>query len=148
MGGGNHVGKTCLNLLVDDKVVATTTGRNDNKMRADSFDVQHLQGKTARLQIVDNQAGGWGNIGVGEIVQSDKPANVVEKLPDRHDFGTLSLVMLEPDEKDRGSCELPDATVPAGLFGTIAGNEDVTQPFGAGCAAGSAARRRSPPARK
>ncbi len=136
VGGGNNVGKTCLNLLVDDKVVATTTGRNDNKMRADSFDVQHLQGKTARLQIVDNQAGGWGNIGVGEIVQSDKPANVVEKLPDRHDFGTLSLVMLEPDEKDRGAAALPDATVPAGLFGTIAGNEDVTQPFGSGLRGG------------
>ncbi len=130
VGGGSHVGKTCLNLLVDGQVVATTTGRSDNKMRADSFDVQHLQGKSARLQIVDSQAGPWGNIGVGEIVHSDKPAQAVAKLQERHDFGTLTLGMLEPGEQDRAVASLPHAAVPAGLFGTVAAHDDATEPFG------------------
>ncbi len=68
IGGGSHAGATCLNLIVDGKPVLTATGQNDNRMRIEQFDVRHLQGKSARLQIVDNQAGPWGNIGVGEIV--------------------------------------------------------------------------------
>jgi len=32
IGGGAHEGKTCLNLVVGDKVVRTATGRNDEKL--------------------------------------------------------------------------------------------------------------------
>ena len=46
IGGGNHPGKTCLNLLVDGKVVASATGRNDNRMRLECFDVTAFAGKT------------------------------------------------------------------------------------------------------
>ena len=80
IGGGSHAGTTCLNLLVDGKVALTATGRNDNRMRLDQFDVRHLQGQAARLQIVDNQTGAWGNIGVGEIVLSDKPAEAAGEV--------------------------------------------------------------------
>ena len=130
IGGGNHAGRTCLNLLVDGKVVLTTTGSNNNKMRLDEFDVHHLQGQTAQLQVVDNQTGGWGNIGVGQIVFSDQPADTVGKLEDRHDFGSMALALLEPRADDRGVASLPDTALPAGVFLSSPATEDREEPFG------------------
>ena len=79
IGGGMHPGKTCMNLLVDGKVVRTATGPNDRPGGSEmldwaSWDVKDLRGKKATLQIVDNQAGGWGHLNVDQIVQSDKRA--------------------------------------------------------------------------
>ncbi|MCA9153220.1 MAG: DUF1553 domain-containing protein, partial [Planctomycetales bacterium] len=68
IGGGSHAGKTCLNLLVDGKVVHSATGRNAGKLFPARFDVSDLQGKTARIEIVDDETGGWGNVGVDHIV--------------------------------------------------------------------------------
>ena len=102
IGGGSHTGQTCLNLLVDDQVVLSATGRNDNRMRPDQFDARPWQGKTARLQIVDQQTGAWGNVGVGPIAFSDKPVEAEVKLQDRHDYGTMALALLDPRPDDRG----------------------------------------------
>jgi fructan beta-fructosidase len=79
IGGGMHPGKTCMNLLVDGKVVRTATGPNDRPGGSEmldwaSWDVKDLKGKKATLQIVDQHAGGWGHVNVDQIVQSDKQA--------------------------------------------------------------------------
>ena len=66
--------------LVDDKVVLTATGSNENQMHPLSWDVRKWAGKTGRLQIVDDATGGWGNIGVDDIVFSDKPREPVGPL--------------------------------------------------------------------
>lgn len=100
IGGGNHPRKTCVNLLVDDKVVRTATGHNSNRMRQETFDVRDLAGKTARLEIVDEERGGWGNIGAAKIVQSDKPAAPTTKLQDREDFGSMGLALLDAQDGD------------------------------------------------
>jgi hypothetical protein len=71
IGGGNHAGKTCLNLLVDGKAVRTATGRNENRMDWATFDVRELAGKQARFEIVDQERGGWGNIGVDHLLFSN-----------------------------------------------------------------------------
>ena len=73
IGGGSHAGRTCMNLLVDKKIVRTATGRNIELLQADSWDVTVYKGKMAQIQIVDNESGGWGHINVDQIVQSDKP---------------------------------------------------------------------------
>jgi uncharacterized protein (DUF608 family) len=130
IGGGSHAGATCLNLIVDGKPVLTATGQNDNRMRIEQFDVRQLRGKSAQLQIVDNQAGPWGNIGVGEIVLSDTPAQTAGKFEERHDFGTMALALLEPRSEDRGVAALPDQGVPAGLFAQIADSLESSKPFG------------------
>ena len=68
IGGGNHKGRTCVNLIVDGKVEMSATGRANNQMFINTWDVSHLAGKKARIQAVDNHTSGWGNIGLDHIV--------------------------------------------------------------------------------
>ena len=70
IGGGIHK-NTCLELLVDGKKVAASSGGNDELLVQDSFDVSKYAGKMAQLRIVDNNQGGWGHVNVDHIVQSD-----------------------------------------------------------------------------
>lgn len=106
IGGGAHEGKTCMNLLVDGKVVATATGHNDNHMRPMSWDVRTWVGGTARLQILDQESGPWGNIGVDDIVFSDSPSQPLGPLAAEPDFGTLTLALLAPRRSDSGSASV------------------------------------------
>ena len=50
-------------------------------------------GKEATLEIVDDQAGPWGNIGVGKIIFADHEA-VPRSLEELDDFGTMGLALL------------------------------------------------------
>jgi fructan beta-fructosidase len=83
IGGGMHPGKTCINLLIDGKVVRTATGPNDKpggteRLDWHSWDVADLAGKTAVIEIVDKQTGGWGHVNIDHISQSDRRSGVVE----------------------------------------------------------------------
>lgn len=76
IGGGGFAGKTCLNLLVDGKVVRTAVGPNtepggSEALAPESWDVAEFSGRTAQLQIVDDAIGSWGHINVDEIVLTD-----------------------------------------------------------------------------
>jgi len=73
IGGGGHVGKTCINLLVGGKIVLTATGRDNERLLAESWNVAVHKGKTAQIKIIDNATGGWGHINIDQIAQSDKP---------------------------------------------------------------------------
>ncbi len=78
IGGGGFEGKTCINLLVDGKVVRTATGPNtepggSEHLRPHLWDVQDLRGKQAQIQIVDEATGGWGHINVDQIVLCNEP---------------------------------------------------------------------------
>lgn len=88
IGGGAHTGKTCVNLVVDGKVVRSSTGRNSNVMAWESWSVSDWQGKEARIEVVDQFSGGWGQISLGEVEFADEPRNVapLTALPD---FGTF-----------------------------------------------------------
>ena len=79
IGGGKFPGKTCINLLLDGKVVRTATGPNDKPGGSEtltwiSWDVSEFIGRQARLQIVDDRTEFWGHINVDHILQSDQPA--------------------------------------------------------------------------
>lgn len=93
IGGGKYPGATCLNLLVNGKVVRSATGHNLNQMAQESFDVREFDGKQGVIEIVDAQKGSWGNIGVGKIVFSDRNAEQLafDRLPD---FGSMGLALL------------------------------------------------------
>jgi sucrose-6-phosphate hydrolase SacC (GH32 family) len=78
IGGGGWREKTCMNLLVDGKIVRTAAGPNvvpggSEELEPGSWDVSDLLGKQAQIQIVDNEQGGWGHINVDQIVACDNP---------------------------------------------------------------------------
>ena len=117
IGGGNHAGTTCLNLRVDGKVVHSATGQANNLMSIQQFDVRALAGKQALIEIVDAQQGTWGNIGVGKITFTDKPAEsgTLDKLPD---FGTMGLALLgEAPSHTSGEAAAPLADKLVGSLG-------------------------------
>jgi len=132
IGGGAHKDKTCLNLLVDDKVVLSATGRNDNRMEPHSFDVRPWAGKTARLQLVDNEPGGWGNIGLDDIVFTDTPLSAGPALAEQADFGTMGLALLGPREGVEGAASAPEGQRPESLFADagLASDPAAEKPFG------------------
>jgi hypothetical protein len=105
IGGGAHKGKTCMNLLIDGKVVTSATGRNNNRMNPASFTVTQWEGKQAQIQIVDKEASGWGNVGVDHIVFSDKPVRTLV-LNELHDFGTMGLALLDSNSGDLTSASI------------------------------------------
>ena len=79
IGGGGHKGKTCMNLIIDGKVVLSATGPNiqaggSEFLNWENWDVKQYKGKTAVLQIVDDASSGWGHVNVDQISQSDTQA--------------------------------------------------------------------------
>lgn len=79
IGGGGFAGETCINLLVDGKIVRTATGPNTRPGGSEDldwhgWDVREFLGRTGLLEIVDRATGGWGHINVDHIVLSDTPA--------------------------------------------------------------------------
>lgn len=67
LGGGNHPGQTCLNLLVSNTIVRTATGANAEALVARHWDVSAYLGQSATLQIVDTATGAWGHINIDHI---------------------------------------------------------------------------------
>ncbi len=115
IGGGNHPGQTCLNLLVDGQVARSATGSNSNRMTFRDFDVRPWRGRQGVLAIVDAHTGGWGHIGVGRITFSDRPAalTMFDTLPDQGTMG-LALVGRQPGDlaaARRGAADV-DASEP------------------------------------
>ena len=84
VGGGNHEGEACINLIVDGKILRSHTGPNDERLRLAGFEVSELMGQKATLQILDNVEGNWGHINIDDIIQTDrKPDCVLEtEAPD------------------------------------------------------------------
>ncbi|MGA2243882.1 MAG: GH116 family glycosyl-hydrolase [Verrucomicrobiota bacterium] len=130
IGGGNHPGQTCINLVVAEKVVLSATGADNNRLQPASWDVRQWMGLAARLVIVDNATGEWGNIGVDDIVFSDQPRGSSGPLADEDDFGSLGLALLDPQTGDLARASLPMADTLARIFSTpAANNESSRKPF-------------------
>ncbi len=78
-GGGGWANETCMNLLVDGKVVRTATGSNtqpggSERLAPAAWDVIEFTGRSASIVIVDQGKGVWGHINVDHIVQADDRA--------------------------------------------------------------------------
>ncbi len=73
LGGGNHPGKTCIELLSGDSVVRTATGKEKELLEWNSWDVREFRGRKMTLRIKDEETAAWGHINVDQIVMADKP---------------------------------------------------------------------------
>jgi uncharacterized protein (DUF608 family) len=116
VGGGSHAKRTCMNLVVDGKVVRTVTGRDNERLLPQAWDVREFQGKTARIEIVDAASGPWGHINVDRIeFRDDPPGDAGGPLESRPDYGTLALAALGPGA--RAAAALPGGPGAEALFG-------------------------------
>jgi fructan beta-fructosidase len=84
IGGGGWENETCMNLLVDGKVVRTATGTNtrpggSEMLEPAGWEVTEFAGKEAVIQIVDQRKGAWGHINVDHIVQTDTNVALVQE---------------------------------------------------------------------
>lgn len=89
IGGGNHPGETCVNLIVGGNIVRSSTGDDSNVMRWAGWNVAEFKGQTARIEVVDHHGGFWGRIYIDQITFSDmltdhrrEHAKWVEMSPD------------------------------------------------------------------
>lgn len=71
VAGGNHPGKTCVELLVGGHVVRSTTGRDSDIMRWAGWEVSEFAGQTALIRLVDDHGGFWGRIYADHFLFSD-----------------------------------------------------------------------------
>lgn len=111
LGGGSHKEQTCINLLVDGTVVRTASGRNDERLTWQVWDVTDLAGKQAHIEIVDDASGAWGHINVDQIEFADTPREPeIPPLKEARDYGTMALACADALEP----AELENRLYPAG----------------------------------
>ena len=87
IGGGAHHTNTCMNLIVDGAVVRTAKGSEDEQLKWKGWEVADLNGKKARLEILDRWTSGWGHINVDQILFSDQLARASKTPALWADFG-------------------------------------------------------------
>lgn len=70
IGGGNAPGEECINLKIkgQSQPVRTATGRDEERLLPQTWDVTEYIGQTAAIEIVDKRTGGWGHILIDEII--------------------------------------------------------------------------------
>lgn len=73
VGGGDYAGQTCVNLVVDGRVVDSATGNRTEQLTWATFDLAKLAGRRAKIHIVDQHTGPWGHILADHFVLSDEP---------------------------------------------------------------------------
>ncbi|NBV78672.1 MAG: hypothetical protein EBR62_02245, partial [Verrucomicrobia bacterium] len=70
VAGGNHPGKTAVQLLVNGKVVREAVGKNGLTLAEVVWDIAEFKGKKGVIRIVDNETGAWGIIAADHFVFS------------------------------------------------------------------------------
>ncbi|MHB8969975.1 MAG: GH116 family glycosyl hydrolase [Pirellulaceae bacterium] len=133
IGGGNHAGRTCINLLVDGQIVRTATGKAAEQLAWHNWNVRDLAGKQATIEIVDAETGPWGHINIDQIELTDRARTAhAGPLNEQPDFGTMSISVLAPPDVALASCILPAGDLPAVLFAdsVLATAGDGPAPFG------------------
>jgi beta-fructofuranosidase/levanase/fructan beta-fructosidase len=87
IGGGMLPGKVGIDLIVDGAVTKSATGKNDERLRWQSWNVQDLIGKNAQFVIYDQSPGAWGHILLDQIIFADSPAKAKQEKAVWLDYG-------------------------------------------------------------
>jgi quinoprotein glucose dehydrogenase len=120
LGGGDHKGKTCLNLIIDGEVVRSAAAHQHGDFLHYFWELAEFAGYEATLQLVDDHSGSWGYIAADHIVLHDaKPARALPAVEgDIHDFVPSDL----------GKATMPKAKAPAQTKPTVITSEKFTLP--------------------
>ncbi|WP_275668491.1 glycoside hydrolase family 32 protein [Pseudoalteromonas sp. Isolate3] len=88
IAGGKHHNSTAAQLIIDNKVVRTSTGNNSGNLLEKSWSVSDFEGKIAQIKIVDNETSNWGHIKVSDIIFSEHAARTKVEPSVWLDYGT------------------------------------------------------------
>lgn len=135
VGGGRHKGKTCIDVVVGGKVVASTTGDNSETLRWKTLDVGAHEGESAHIEIVDSHQGGWGHVLVDQIMLTDNST----PLDQLYDYGSMSLSLLQPGSDSKAVAAIRPDEIPNGIFSSEETNE-ARAPLNAGPLVGALAK--------
>jgi quinoprotein glucose dehydrogenase len=122
VAGGNHPGKTAVQLIIDGQVAMEATGANSLKCKQVVWDVTAWNGKTASLRVIDSETGSWGVIIADHFVLSDNPKPV---FPPSTRNGKPPLADLIASDKIAG------LTIPVGTKAKVIAdykNQQLTSP--------------------
>ncbi len=70
IAGGNHPGKTAVQLLVNGKVVREAVGKNSLTLAEVVWDIAEFKGKKGVIRIVDDETGSWGIVAADHFIFS------------------------------------------------------------------------------
>jgi sucrose-6-phosphate hydrolase SacC (GH32 family) len=113
IGGGDFEHSTCLDLLVNGKVVKSASGSNSDKLAPVTWDLQAWSGQKAKIRLVDAASGQWGHVNVDQIVQTNTPGKLLvtaplyeEKLRPQFHFTARQWTVdrLNPGQQQEGWC--------------------------------------------
>ncbi|KFA80736.1 hypothetical protein S40288_10028 [Stachybotrys chartarum IBT 40288] len=120
IGGGNAPDTECINLRIGGQVVRTATGRNEELLIRQTWDVTQYIGQTAVIEIVDQLTGGWGHVLVDDITFSGAATSPSPSAGGLWDFNGTSTF------ESRGWTATGDLVGRSPAQGTLAGQQVVT----------------------
>ncbi|MBI4880926.1 MAG: hypothetical protein HY812_14915 [Planctomycetes bacterium] len=122
IGGGAHQGRTAVNLLIDGRVVRSATGMNREELRPANWSVAEHLGASARIEIVDRAAEGWGHVNVDQIEFRSRPRPTTPgALAEQSDSGTMALALLDGPGEFFAHPALAAGALPGDAFAAPAG---------------------------
>ncbi|MBN1911479.1 MAG: hypothetical protein JW818_17180 [Pirellulales bacterium] len=94
IGGGDHPGRTCVNLVIDGRIVRTATGTRNVNLSSDCWHVGPWIGKKAHVEIVDRESGPWGHITFDHMCLTNMPPKM-PLLREHPQFGNMALTAMD-----------------------------------------------------
>ena len=79
--------ETTVNLVVDGQIVRTATGSDSETLDWVGWDLRDLEGERARIQIIDNNTGGWGHVLADQFTFANAPAQSATQRAHWLDYG-------------------------------------------------------------
>lgn len=79
--------ETTVNLVVGGQTVRTATGSDGENLDWVGWDLRDLDGEKARIQIMDNNTGGWGHVLVDQFTFAGAPAQSATQRAHWLDYG-------------------------------------------------------------
>ena len=80
VGGGNHPGRTDVQLVIDGETVESATGEDSEALRWVTWDVTAYAGQTATIVVVDDMPAGWAHVLVDQVVRTNEPEDIASRF--------------------------------------------------------------------
>jgi non-lysosomal glucosylceramidase len=125
IGGGANVEQVGIRLIVDGMVVHQAAGHDDNHMRNELLELTEFEGRQAVIEIYDNGTGGWGNIGIDHIVQTDSAA--ASKKEDVPGYGSMTLSVLGSGREMRYVADVGPKLDPDSVINSLRRETNIAQ---------------------